>query len=238
MLCYLGIGQMLLACVLQATPLLTETEYTQVLQQAAAANLQQIVHLDQLLKAAQDDPMHLSTSQLREAYEAAIALERPEVATMFLHLGMQGAEPGFFLIEHYRHLLMQGLYQEAAHVQERIRTLDPQNHKGYLYQLALIDFQAGAARALPLEQVIQPLCEYVAQFGALDSEHVWCVEMMLAQCYLDQDEWRLALQHAELAYQQAPPERRGALDHTLEYIRKQASQAVALSDTPYTIYRK
>ena len=90
----------------------------------------------------------------------------------------------------------------------------------------MLQFQARADRELnlPAAQVIEPLQNYLSSFGEQDPENVWRVEMMIAQFYLDQDEWRSALQHAQVAYESAPTTKQAELEYSLNYIKRQTSQ--------------
>lgn len=166
----------------------------------------------------------LSPQELYTCYTAAQELQNQQAIEHILSIGMHSNEPGFFLVERYRQLAAAG--ESAQEIKQTLFHIDPNNRLGYFYQIALIDFQTLAQKTdrLTPEQIIQPLCDYLEQFGREDREHVWRIEMMIAQFYLDNDCWSIALRHAEVAYREAPLERHADMDPLLHYIRNQAAQ--------------
>jgi len=199
-----------------------------------AADLMRLAALDKKLCEDLQHLTVLSPEELWLAYDAAQQLQQQEALQQILAAGTHSREPGLFLVERYRQLVMQEGYphQMALEIRRQLFQLDPNNQQGYFYTLALIDFQsyASAQPALSPEDVIRPLCDYIQQFGGQNTEHTWRIEMMIAQFYLEQDHWNYALQHAETAYQAAPEECRLDLRPMLEYLRHQTAQVAQMED--------
>ncbi len=166
-----------------------------------------------------------SADELRSLYQEARDLQRAKDADTLLAAGMQTETPLFFLLEKYRLLVEEGKQceGEAIAIREKLKKADPQNHQKVHFSLALIDFQSLAEQEdIELKDVICPLENYIKQFGSKDPENVWRVEMMIAQFYLDADENKIALKHAELAFESAPVDKKGEIQQSLDYIREQA----------------
>ncbi len=166
-------------------------------------------------------------SELQTFYEEAQSLQRTKDADTLLEIGLKCDDPLFFLLEKYRLLVEEGKSQdeEALSLHQRLMKSDPDNRRGIQFSLALIHFQELASQDFGVanpKEVIKPLEEYLDRYGHSDQENVWRVEMMIAQFYLDVDECKTALQHAETAYQAAPLDRKGEVKKSLDYIRKQA----------------
>lgn len=163
-----------------------------------------------------------TSKTLENHYRLALELQRKDDAQAILDIGCQSEHPVFFLLEKYRLLAEnRGIdSEEAKTIREKLVILDPKNEKGVHFTLALIDFQECASRKLEPHEIVAPLEAYLAKFGDSDSENTWRIEMMLAQFYLDCDQFSTALQHAETAYRAAPPEMQKEIAHSVEYIKK------------------
>ncbi len=172
---------------------------------------------------------HLGVADLKEGYAIAQDLQRFDAADQLLQAGMRSEDPAFFLLEKYRLLLSNGEHEpETIEIRNKLFRLDPNNEQGLLFTLALIDFQTRSCweNTLTPEEIIRPLQDYLTHFGEQDKANVWRLEMMIAQFYLEHDQWRSALQHAETAFQAAPEEKRADVDHSLQYIKEQVNQTV------------
>lgn len=179
-----------------------------------AEELLHIVAQDTELCAGLNSLPH-EENALRHLYELSQSLGRIEASQSILEAGLT-AEIPFFQLEQYRLCVEEG--KEAAVLREKLlKSEDYQVH----FTLTLIDFQARANTLRDPREVIRPLENYLERFGERDQENRWRIEMMIAQFYLDADEWKTALKHAETAYQSAPGSMRGEIENSLHYIRDQ-----------------
>lgn len=174
----------------------------------------------------------LSSEELIKGYKLAVELQQASAIAQFLEVGSRSLEPAFFLIEQYCQLVENKMAEtaQAEEIRARLFKTDPNNEQGYLFTIALLDFQArsDSQEHFSPEEVIAPLKDYLVSFGKQDEENRWRVEMMIAQFYLDQDEWTSALTHAQTAYNCAPDEQKAQMEHSLHYIKEQAAQVVKL----------
>ncbi|BAE80949.1 thioredoxin/thiol-disulfide isomerase [Chlamydia felis Fe/C-56] len=181
------------------------------------------------LIANADSCIHtLSMEDLQKYYKIAEELSHKNFMAKALELGVSN-DDYFFLSTKYRLLVESGRMdsEECQRVKRKLLNKDPQNEKLTHFTVALIEFQELAKRSQEgvrqdPSQVIAPLESYLTEFGQQDQENVWRIEMMIAQFYLDSDQWKNALQHAEVAFETAPKEVRSHISHSLDYIRHQS----------------
>jgi len=152
---------------------------------------------------------------LRRLYQLAQVLTRSEAQEIILAVGVEIGAP-FFQLEKYRLLVEEG--KDARTLREKLlKSEDYQVH----FTMAMIDFQQRANTMQDPREVIKPLELYLERFGDRDEQNMWRLEMMIAQFYLDADEWGIALKHAQTAYDAAPKTVRGEIESSLIYIRDQ-----------------
>ncbi|WP_100934199.1 thioredoxin family protein [Candidatus Chlamydia corallus] len=187
-----------------------------------------IVESDSLLRRAFPVMASLSLSVLQRYYRLAEELSYKEFLNHALELGVR-SDDYFFLSEKFRLLVEVGKMdsEECQRIKKRLLHKDPKNEKQTHFTVALIEFQELAKRSRTgvrqdASQVIAPLESYISQFGQQDKDNLWRIEMMIAQFYLDSDQWHQALQHAEVAFEAAPNEVRSHISRSLEYIRHQS----------------
>lgn len=151
---------------------------------------------------------------LRKLYQLAQELRQRAAIEQILEAGLRTDDP-FFFLEKYRLLVEKGeMKSEEAHqLRQKLLSLDPYNEHHVHYTLALIEFQELSD--------VRPLQDYLEQFGNTDQENVWQIEMMIAQFYLDMDQWEEALKHGQQAYNSAPDVMHEEIAHSLKYIREQ-----------------
>ena len=179
-----------------------------------AEELTQIVSQDrELCTGLKNLPQN--EGKLRQLFALAEVLTRGEAQETILDAGVAIASP-FFQLEKYRRLVEEGKAVGSLR-QELLKSDDYQIH----FSVAMIDFQERASTLSDPREVIKPLEAYLTQFSDRDEQNVWRIEMMIAQFYLDADEWKTALKHAETAYEAAPKAMRGEIEHSLLYIRDQ-----------------
>ncbi|ANH78726.1 thioredoxin family protein [Candidatus Chlamydia sanziniae] len=187
-----------------------------------------IVDSDSLLRRAFPIMTSLSMAELQLHYRLAEELSRKDFLTQALEFGVR-SDDYFFLSEKFRLLVENGKMdsEECQRIKKRLLSKDSKNEKQTHFTVALIEFQELAKRSREgvrqeASQVIAPLETYLSQFGQQDKDNLWRVEMMIAQFYLDSDQWHHALQHAEVAFDAAPAEIRSHISRSLEYIRHQS----------------
>lgn len=187
-----------------------------------------ILQRDRALTQSMKNLSCCAVKQLEDLYRTARELKREQEATLLVE---EGVERGaiFFLLEKYRELVDLGKVSDkkAQDIRKRLLALDPNNEKKVLFSLALIDFQKLSSErpANPLA-VIRPLEDYLKQYGSQDKENQWRLEMMVAQFYLDCEDWNVALAHAEKALASAPESRQEEIARSVSYIREEASSLV------------
>ncbi len=170
----------------------------------------------------------LSMEDLQKYYRLAEEIARRDFMEKALELGVHN-DDYFFLSEKY-HLLVESGRMESEDCQKikhKLLSKDPENKQHTHFTVALIEFQELAKRSKAgvrqdTHQVIAPLEAYLATFGQQDKDNVWRIEMMIAQFYLDFDQWNNALQHAEIAFETAPKEVQSHISRSLDYIRYQS----------------
>lgn len=148
-------------------------------------------------------------------YQIAQVLTRLEAQEVILAAGVEIEAP-FFLLERYRLLVEEG--KDAQALREKL--LEREDYQVH-FTVAMIDFQQRASTMEDPREVIKPLESYLERFADKDAQNVWRIEMMIAQFYLDDDEWGVALKHAETAYEAAPKTMRSDIENSLIYIRDQ-----------------
>ena len=138
---------------------------------------------------------------LEKAYHLAEELCNEEAIATVLEFGIESRDPGFFLVEKYRH----------THDEETKKCLVELGDPELLYHVALIDFQESGA--------VKPIEEFLAQYGKEADPYRWQLEMIIAQFYLDEGRLDEAIEHGELAQEQAPQMHQLEITNTLDYMR-------------------
>ena len=186
-----------------------------------------VLEKDQNLKTSLKQLSSCSPERLEELYKLARELERETEVALILNAGVS-KEVSFFLLEKYRLLAESGKSQEneSLNLREKLLKSDPANQKKIPFSIALIDFQRLSNEKLLNPFIaIRPLEEYLQHFGRCDLENKWRLEMMIAQFYVDCDEWKTALIHAQAAFESAPETRKEEIARSLEYIRGETAIA-------------
>ncbi len=160
------------------------------------------------------DKKKLSARDLKKLYEKATELERNDEASHLVSLGIkmgvQKEEKPFFLIEKYRLLAQEGKIHgvEAEALKKDIISHDPQNKFGSQYDLAVIEFDAYsdemAKENYAPEIAVEPLVKYIENFGAKDPDHLWKLQMIISQVFLEKNKYAKALEYAQASYKTAP----------------------------------
>lgn len=163
---------------------------------------------------------------IRRLYALAQELRQPPALERVIALGLKTQDP-YFYTEKYRLLLEQGGFNSAAalKIREELSTLDPINAQGTHFTLALIDYQELSQRGSP-QKAIEPIKNYLERFGSQDLENAWRLELMLAEAYLESQEYGLALEYAQKAYDSAPESRWNEVAQSVEYIKAHSARKI------------
>lgn len=171
----------------------------------------------------------LAMSDLEKFYKLADEVSNTKFMSVAMNQGVEN-DGVFFLQEKFRTLVEEGKVdtEECQQVKARLLEKDPNNEQMVHFTVALIEFQGLAKRLKQGDQlepvhVIAPLEAYLSSsFGQEDKENQWRIEMLIAQFFLDFDHWSSALEHATVAFNAAPNEKRSDISRSLNYIRHQS----------------
>ncbi|MBQ8498571.1 thioredoxin family protein [Chlamydia sp.] len=170
----------------------------------------------------------LAAVELRQYYQLAEELSRKDFMTAAIEQGVL-CDDSFFLSEKFRQLVETGRMDsdECRSVKSRLLELDPENEQLTHFTVALIEFQELAKRFrgdahMNVAKVIEPLADYLTQFGEQDKENQWRLEMIISQYYLDAGLPNSALEHAEIALESAPREAQLSISRSLDHMRHQS----------------
>jgi protein disulfide-isomerase len=157
-----------------------------------------------------DQKVSFSGLELKQLYEKAVALNFENDSHRIMRVGLESDQKLFFQIEQYRFLASEGRLHdpETLALRETILAADPSNTQKIHYEIAFIDYDATRAvlesDGYCPEQAVEPLLAYIKKFGMDDKENLWRLEMIISEVFLECDEFRLALQHAEESRKVAP----------------------------------
>ncbi len=165
-----------------------------------------------------------SQYELEKLYEKAKMLGCNYLQDQIFAKGLEEDMGSYFLLEKYCTLLERNQIDESVskEIRKEIEIRDPKNQRGSLYRLALLDFQFLAQQKQQNPQtVIEPLLNYVKDFGEEDSEHVWRIEMMISQYLFTKNAFKQSLEHARASYKAAPEIVRKEIADSIQYIRSE-----------------
>jgi protein disulfide-isomerase len=134
----------------------------------------------------------------------------------------------FFLLERYEELLKTKKKKDpqVQQVRSQIIASDPENTKKGMLRLAMVDFlsleEHKKNRKSPKE-MIQPLEDYIKDFGDRDSDNLWKIEMVIAQFLFSKAEVSSAVKHATKCLQAAPLQMKDEIAQTLEFMKHHSS---------------
>lgn len=166
----------------------------------------------------------LSDRELEEMY-----LEAKEaclhVKDKLLEVGHLRKKSLFFLMETYADKLLQGKRKEKAtkEIKQIIESLDPKNTKGSKRKIAILEFEEAIRSKKkgggPLKN-IKPLLEYIKAYKSLDKDHIWELEMMIAQYLFSKNKIEPALEHAKASLHVAPDSAKAEIEASIDYLQK------------------
>lgn len=164
----------------------------------------------------------LSGNDLKQLYEQANKLQLDADAQRIVQKGMNSSESLFFMTEKYRILAEEGNIGtwEAHSIRQHLLAADLNNKQFIPYQVAMIEFEAYHERMdssnQSIESVIAPLTAYIKKYGAEDKEHLWKLQMIIAQAYLENNQVANALKYAKESYEVAPQAARSEIAKVMQ----------------------
>ncbi len=172
-----------------------------------------------------------SGSDLKQLYEQAKKLNIDADATKIVSQGMKSDKSTFFLTERYRQLADEGHIhsKEAQDIRKQLLACDPTNEKHIPYHVAVIEFETYLNEMdkdnYTAELAVAPLKTYIEKYGNKDKEHLWRLEMLISQVYLDKNQMASALKHAQYSYDAAPSSVQPEISKAIQSIRSKIDSA-------------
>lgn len=169
----------------------------------------------------------LSSEELKELYSKAKELGRLTEALQIVNAGISSTDNQYFMIEKYRFLADEGQIFDEGTIQLRktILDADPANKSFAHYQIAVIDFEA-ACEEMEKENyspdiTVAPLVSYIEKFGKQDPGHLWKLEMIISQVYLEKGKLLEALKYAQASLESAPEPSKAEIGLAIKNIQSQ-----------------
>lgn len=183
---------------------------------------QEIFSSYQEIKSAQLST--LTPEALQELYVKALKFGFNNFRYDILAAGLQVDKTPFFLLEKYKILVESGKNKEdeALALKKELIKQDPKNIHGVHRTMAVVDFHRLSSRyrlRKKPDEVVKPLVDYVQKFGDQDEEHLWKIEMMIAQFYFSRDRASKAIPHAEAAFKLAPEIAKAEITESIEFLK-------------------
>lgn len=194
-------------------------------------------HIKSMLASYQELSYHkknnsfakLDEAKLESLYKTAEKMGCSQFQDVIMEVGLN-IQPGlFFLLERYAQVIDGNKKQReiAKTIREQIVERDPGNEQGFLLKLAVLEFEKIASHLKENEDphlAVEPLLNYIKEFGKKDTENLWRIEMMVAKYMFSKEQLPLALKHAEASYEVAPKHVKAEIKGSLEYIRTNLSK--------------
>ncbi len=166
----------------------------------------------------------LKVDDLKAAYAKAKRFTGDNFAKVILETGLKIDSGTFFLIEQYASLLTKaGREHEMQEMRSKIVERDPQNERGSLLRIALLDFEnmaRGVKKKEPLE-TIRPLADYLHHYGKSDPDNAWKVEMKISEYLFAHNQLDESLKHARASLESAPEKNRKEIAEAIDYLQTQ-----------------
>jgi protein disulfide-isomerase len=161
-------------------------------------------------KVSEAEKKKLSASDIKELHQYANQLGREDEAIKLINLGLDTEDKTYFLLERFRSLAIEGKIHDpdAQALKREVQILDPNNEKGTLYEIAVIEFEAYSEEMMmqntSAELAVEPLVNYIDKFGSKNKEQLWKIQMIISQVFLDKNKLQQALDYAKASYETAP----------------------------------
>lgn len=154
-------------------------------------------------KVGKIDPLNINEGELVSLYAKANKLCRKDDAARIVHFGIQKKDNDFFLLERYRLLAHEGKVRDAESLSLREQLLKKNSPKLH-YEMALIEFEAYSKENNTPEIVVAPLLSYIDRYSEENDDRLWQLHMLMAQAYLDHNQFKEALKEAKTSHAYAP----------------------------------
>lgn len=195
-------------------------------------------YADHLLKMIQDyssykqkvgllEKQPFSSEDLKVLYGKCRELAHTEDLNKIVTAGMKSSDSRFFLLERYRLLADEGLIHEdeAVSIKKQLVGLDPTNRYLTHYDISSIEFEAFSEEMdkenYSPELAVEPLVSYIEKFGKQDPEHLWRIQMIISQVFLDKNNLPQALKYAKASNQSAPTSVKSDISVAIKNIQAQ-----------------
>lgn len=162
-----------------------------------------------------------SSKELEELYMQSVQLNRTNDQARIMHEGLSKDKSGFFFSESYRQLVDEGQYGLEDAQAVRSKLLDPNltHHIDNARFVAIVDFQESLGNDDEQSKSLDPLMQFLNQYGDKDTENAWKVQMVISQFYSDHDDFTEALEYAELALSGAPENIREDIEEAVSFLK-------------------
>jgi protein disulfide-isomerase len=170
------------------------------------------------------DPTTYTMDQLREMYQEAELLNRPQDAQRILTAALEKTpQDPFFLAQKYRLLLEDGKYgsPEAVALRQQLLNSSPNQSQELSFFVSFLDFRALAESKTPVtsEKAVAPLKEFLAQYPD-QSPFRWRVEMIMGEYLASRGSSEEALNYYKLALNDAPERAKPHIQQSIDLIQK------------------
>jgi protein disulfide-isomerase len=168
---------------------------------------------DQALKNA-------TPEELEELYKQSMQLNRNDDQARIMNEGLLKDWSGFFYAESYRQLVDDGQYRSEDAQAMRSKLLDPNlaHHIDNARFVAIIDFQESLDND-EQAKALDPLMQFLNQYGDKDPENTWKVQMVISQFHSDHNDFIEALEYAEQALSSAPENIREDIEEAVRFLK-------------------
>ncbi len=180
--------------------------------------------LSDSLKHVDENKKNLTVRNLEELYKKAKLFGKENEAAMILKIGVEKeGDNSFFLQEKYRILAEADKLEEseAQDIKNKLFGLNQESLNSHKLYVAVCDFQSLSKKICDSQKVSAPLTEYLKEFGSVDTENNWRVELMLAHYHSAKKEKEKALEYLKLALKDAPQFLRADIEDNVAKLESQ-----------------
>lgn len=155
----------------------------------------------------------LDEQPLKALYQTAVDLEDEKAIHFILQQGLKTRDRPFFLVEQYKNCIQkEGVLSQRMKKQKEEIVQELSGEESLLYTLYLLEFQElSKIEMISAEVLVSPLKSFLEKFPKGTKDHLWRMQMMIAEVYVSFDQWNFANEFAKKAYTNAP-------EHLLEQI--------------------
>lgn len=166
----------------------------------------------------------VSENELKMLYTKAGQFADSTFKRAVLKKGLKEDKSPYFLLEEYGYLLANGHVRnrKLGRIRNKIIARDPNNAKGALRKLAMLEFEAltkGQKKHASAEKAIEPLVKYLKAHGKNDVENGWKMEMMISEYLFTKNQLESALKHAQASWEIAPETAKKEIGQSIAYLQ-------------------